>query len=225
MTALRSIRSQMGIAPSKAVPLLLQDGDASDRERLARYTPALKFLAKLESITWLDGEAPAAAAALVGSLKLLIPLEGLIDLGAETARLDKELKRIAGEIAKCQGKLSSETFVQNAPAAVVQRQLDAYNAQDLDAHCACFADDVVVAGHAMGGMTAQQYAVVKPPAALPTPNAELPELACPETTLALPQFTQPVVPLSNPPLKIRRGAHTGTQFPPNPREAPRALVS
>ena len=122
VTQLRSIRSQMGIAPAKAVPLLLQDGDAADRERVTRYTPALKFLAKLESITWLEGEAPAAAAALVGTLKLLIPLEGLIDLGAETARLDKELKRIAAEIAKCQGKLSSETFVQNAPAAVVEQE-------------------------------------------------------------------------------------------------------
>ncbi|WP_414638585.1 valine--tRNA ligase [Arenimonas sp.] len=122
VTQLRSIRSQMGIAPAKAVPLLLQDGDARDRERLARHAAALKFLAKLESITWLEGEAPAAAAALVGSLKLLIPLEGLIDLGAETARLDKELKRIAGEIAKCQGKLSSDTFVQNAPAAVVEQE-------------------------------------------------------------------------------------------------------
>jgi len=122
VTQLRSIRSQMGIAPAKAVPLLLQDGDARDRERLARHEAALRFLAKLESITWLEGEAPAAAAALVGSLKLMIPLEGLIDLGAETARLDKELKRIAGEIAKCQGKLASETFVQNAPPAVVEQE-------------------------------------------------------------------------------------------------------
>jgi valyl-tRNA synthetase len=122
VTQLRSIRSQMGIAPAKAVPLLLQDGDARDRERLARHAAALKFLARLESVTWLEGEAPAAAAALVGSLKLMIPLEGLIDLGAETARLDKELKRIAGEIAKCQGKLASDTFVQNAPAAVVEQE-------------------------------------------------------------------------------------------------------
>jgi valyl-tRNA synthetase len=119
---LRSIRSQMGISPAKAVPLLLQDGDAGDRERLARYGNALHFLAKLESITWLDGEAPAAAAALVGSLKLMIPLEGLIDLGAEQARLDKELKRIAIEIGKCEGKLASETFVRNAPAAVVDQE-------------------------------------------------------------------------------------------------------
>ncbi len=122
VTQLRSIRSQMGITPAKAVPLLLQDGDARDRERLSRHAAALKFLAKLESITWLEGDAPASAAALVGSLKLLIPLEGLIDLGAETARLDKELKRIAGEIAKCQAKLASETFVQNAPPAVVDQE-------------------------------------------------------------------------------------------------------
>ena len=122
VTALRSIRSQMSISPAKAVPLLLQGGDESDRERLQRHDAALKFLARLESIERTEGEAPASAAAVLGSLKLLIPLEGLIDLDAEKSRLDKELKRIAGEIGKCQGKLSSETFVQNAPAAVVEQE-------------------------------------------------------------------------------------------------------
>ncbi len=122
VTQLRSIRSQMSISPAKAVPLLLQGGDASDRDRLQRYDAALKFLARLESIERFEGEAPASAAAVLGSLKLLIPLAGLIDLDAEKSRLDKELKRIAGEIGKCQGKLSSETFVQNAPAAVVEQE-------------------------------------------------------------------------------------------------------
>jgi valyl-tRNA synthetase len=122
VTQLRSIRSQMNISPAKAVPLLLQDGDASDKARAQRHDAALKFLARLESIEWIAGEAPASAAAVLGSLKLLIPLEGLIDLDAEKSRLDKELKRIAGEIGKCQGKLSSETFVQNAPAAVVEQE-------------------------------------------------------------------------------------------------------
>src|SRR5690606_29275051 len=122
VTQLRSIRSQMNIAPSKAVPLLLQGGNDSDRIRTDRHAAALTFLARLESIAWLDGEAPASAAAVVGDLKLLIPLEGLIDLGAERTRLDKELKRIAGEIAKCEAKLGSETFVQNAPAAVVDTE-------------------------------------------------------------------------------------------------------
>ena len=122
VTQLRSIRSQMNIAPSKAVPLLLQGGDAQDRARTDRHQAALMFLARLESIDWHEGEAPASAAAVVGDLKLLIPLEGLIDLDAERSRLDKELKRIAGEIAKCEAKLGSDTFVQNAPAAVVDTE-------------------------------------------------------------------------------------------------------
>jgi len=122
VSQVRSIRSQMGIAPSKAVPLRLQDGEPADRERIVRHTPALKFLARLDSIEWIEGEAPVAAAAVVGTLKLLIPLEGLIDLGAERARLDKELRRIAAEIAKCEAKLGNETFVNNAPAAVVEQE-------------------------------------------------------------------------------------------------------
>nr|MBP6627222.1 valine--tRNA ligase [Arenimonas sp.] len=119
---LRSIRSQMSISPAKAVPLRLQDGSAQDRARIERHGAALTFLARLESIEWITGESPASAAAVLGSLKLLIPLEGLIDLGAETARLDKEIKRIAAEIGKCEGKLASDTFVQNAPAAVVDQE-------------------------------------------------------------------------------------------------------
>ncbi len=63
-----------------------------------------------------------SAAAVVGELKLLVPLEGLVDLSAERTRLDKELKRVEGEIAKCNDKLASETFVQNAPPAVVEQE-------------------------------------------------------------------------------------------------------
>jgi valyl-tRNA synthetase len=122
VTQLRRIRSEMNIAPSKAVPLLLQAGNVDDKERIARFESALKFLCKCESIAWSSGDAPASASAVVGELKLLIPVEGLIDLDAERARLDKEIKRIDIEISKCNGKLSSETFVNNAPAAVVEQE-------------------------------------------------------------------------------------------------------
>ena len=75
-------------------------------------------IARADSQRWLDaGEAePAAAAAVVGEMKLLIPLAGLIDLEAEKARLEKEIKRIEAEIGKCNGKLGAATFVANAPA-------------------------------------------------------------------------------------------------------------
>ncbi|MCC6756875.1 MAG: valine--tRNA ligase [Arenimonas sp.] len=122
VTALRSIRSQMGIAPGKAVPLLWRSSGAEDRTRLAALDASLRFLARLDSIDRLEGEAPASATALVGELQVFIPLAGLIDLDAEKARLAKELKRIETEIGKCQGKLASDTFVANAPAAVVEQE-------------------------------------------------------------------------------------------------------
>ena len=59
---------------------------------------------------------------MVGDLRLLVPLEGLVDLGAERTRLDKELRRIETEVGKCQAKLASETFVANAPPAVVEQE-------------------------------------------------------------------------------------------------------
>ncbi|MGH8108487.1 MAG: valine--tRNA ligase [Arenimonas sp.] len=121
-TQLRRIRGEMNIPPSKQVPLLLQAGNAEDRDRMSRFESAIKFLAKCESIDWISGEAPASSSAVVGELKLLIPVAGLIDLDAERTRLDKEIKRIEIEITKCDGKLSSETFVNNAPAAVVEQE-------------------------------------------------------------------------------------------------------
>ncbi|GIX37114.1 MAG: valine--tRNA ligase [Silanimonas sp.] len=120
ISALRSIRSQLGVPPGKTVPLLLSGkGDAAQIER---HATGLAFLARLESIDWVQGDPPPAAAAVLGELTLLVPLEGLVDLEAERARLDKEIRRVEGEIAKCNGKLGSETFVANAPAAVVEQE-------------------------------------------------------------------------------------------------------
>jgi valyl-tRNA synthetase len=112
----------MNIGPGKTIPLLWQSRQVDDRKRMANAEAALKFLARLESIDELSGEAPAAATALVGELQVFIPLAGLIDLDAEKSRLAKELKRIEGEIGKCRGKLSSDTFVANAPPAVVEQE-------------------------------------------------------------------------------------------------------
>ncbi|MGY3265980.1 valine--tRNA ligase [Lysobacter sp. HA35] len=124
ISTVRRIRSELNVAPSKQVTLLLAGGDATDRERARRFDSQLRFLCKLETIDVIDdaNAAPASAAGVVGELKLLVPLEGLVDLGAERARLDKEIKRVEGELAKSQGKLASDTFVNNAPAAVVEQE-------------------------------------------------------------------------------------------------------
>ncbi len=134
VASIRSIRSEMGISPAKSIPLLWHSTNAEDKTRLVTLESSLKFLAKIESITQLSGEAPASATALIGELQVFIPMAGLIDLSAEKARLAKELKRIEIEINKCQGKLASETFVANAPEAVVaqeRQRLQDWQAQQL----------------------------------------------------------------------------------------------
>jgi valyl-tRNA synthetase len=124
LTQLRRIRSEMNIAPGKTIPLLYAGGNAADRARTEKFSAQIEFLARTESQRWLDaGEAePAAAAGIVGELKLLIPLAGLIDVGAEKLRLEKEIKRVEGEIAKCDAKLGKESFVASAPAAIVEQE-------------------------------------------------------------------------------------------------------
>jgi valyl-tRNA synthetase len=122
VSALRRIRSELGVSPAKQVTLLLQGGNANDLVRIERFASQLTFLNRLATIERIEGEPPPAASALVGDLKLFVPLEGLVDLDAERARLDKELKRVEAELAKSRGKLASETFVQNAPAAVVEQE-------------------------------------------------------------------------------------------------------
>jgi valyl-tRNA synthetase len=122
VSALRRIRSELGVSPARQVTLLLQGGNANDAARVERFASQLTFLNRIERIDTVAGEPPAAATGIVGDLRLFVPLEGLVDLDAERTRLDKELKRVEGELAKSKGKLASETFVQNAPAAVVEQE-------------------------------------------------------------------------------------------------------
>ncbi len=122
VSALRRIRSELGVPPSRTIALLLQGGDAEDAVRVRRFAPQLKFLNRIERIEPLEGDPPPAAAGIVGELRLFVPLEGLVDLDAERARLDKELRRVEAELAKSRGKLASDSFVNNAPAAVVEQE-------------------------------------------------------------------------------------------------------
>ncbi|HZX91056.1 MAG TPA: valine--tRNA ligase, partial [Rudaea sp.] len=122
LTGIRRIRSEMNIAPGKAIPLLFAGGTTSDRARTGKFGAQIEFLARTESQRWLEaGEAePAAAAAIAGELRVLIPLAGLIDIGAEKARLEREKKRVEGESAKSSTKLAN--FGSKTPPTVVEQE-------------------------------------------------------------------------------------------------------
>ncbi|MEM9531853.1 MAG: valine--tRNA ligase [Pseudomonadota bacterium] len=126
LLGIRQIRGEMDIAPRKPLDLLLEGGDDKDRARMERHGDMVRKLGALESIRWLaeDEAVPASAFALAASLKLHVPLAGVIDLDAERARLEREQGRREQDIGRLKGKLSNEKFVANAPAAVVQKARD-----------------------------------------------------------------------------------------------------
>ena len=124
MLGTRNIRGEMNIGPGKPLPIYLKNVSAEDQRRLTENEALLKKLARLESITVLKAgeEAPLSATALVGEMEVLVPMAGLIDKGAELARLDKEILRLQGEVQRVGGKLSNAGFVDKAPAEVIEKE-------------------------------------------------------------------------------------------------------
>jgi valyl-tRNA synthetase len=121
---IRQIRGEMNIPPSKPLPCFVQNINDSDQHCLNTHSQVLNSLAKLENISQLNAndEAPESATALVGEMKVLIPLAGLIDKEQEAARLNKEIEKLNKQRAQFAGKLNNEKFVSGAPEAVVNKE-------------------------------------------------------------------------------------------------------
>jgi valyl-tRNA synthetase len=123
---IRQIRGEMNISPRKPLSIILENTSANDLSVLANNKALLKTMAQLEEISVLkDGEqAPESAVALIGEMKVNIPLAGLIDVDAEIARINKLIETANKEIARSAGKLKNERFVSSAPEAVVNKEKD-----------------------------------------------------------------------------------------------------
>ncbi|MCW8853573.1 MAG: valine--tRNA ligase [Gammaproteobacteria bacterium] len=121
---IRRIRSESDIAPGKPLPLILQNASELDKQRFQQNESFVMTLAKLDSVNWLgnDETAPESSTALVGEMKLLIPLAGLIDKDAELARLQKEIGKLESNLEKSNAKLNNPNFVDKAPEAVIGKE-------------------------------------------------------------------------------------------------------
>ncbi|RSE63515.1 valine--tRNA ligase [Alcaligenes faecalis] len=116
--AIRALRGEMNLSPAQRVPLVAQ-GDAAI---LSANSPYLASLCKLESVDIVE-QLPTDAGApvqVVDKTQLMLHVE--IDVEAERIRLSKEIERLQGEISKAEGKLGNASFVERAPAAVVEQE-------------------------------------------------------------------------------------------------------
>jgi len=121
---IRQIRGEMNIPPSKPLPCFVQNISDIDQRYLDTHAQLLSSLAKLESIQQLsvNDDAPESATALVGEMKVLIPLAGLIDKDQEIARLNKEIEKLEKQKIQFSAKLNNEKFTNGAPEAVVNKE-------------------------------------------------------------------------------------------------------
>ncbi|TDR20783.1 valine--tRNA ligase [Marinicella litoralis] len=119
--AVRQIRGEMNIPPSKKLTVLLSQASEQDQSFMQSNLPLLKTMARLEALSLIqnDQEEPPAATALMGEMKILIPLAGLIDKTEESKRINKQIDKINQEIKRAEGKLNNEKFVNKAPDHLV----------------------------------------------------------------------------------------------------------
>ena len=122
---IRAVRKNMDVAPSRKAHIIV----VTSSDKIAdMFTQGEGFLERLASVSSLetrttkDGIPSTAVQAVFGGGEIYIPLEDLIDIAKELERLDKEKTRLDGEIKRLNGKLSNESFVSKAPAAVVEQE-------------------------------------------------------------------------------------------------------
>jgi valyl-tRNA synthetase len=120
---IRQIRGEANIAPSRPLPVLLADASELDLNRAHSHQRYLRKLANLSDIRVIadDSERQGTATALLGEMKILVPLAGLIDVDGECERLTRQLNRAEQDLEKLERKLGNAQFVANAPPEVVSR--------------------------------------------------------------------------------------------------------
>ena len=119
VTALRNIRGEMNIPPSKRINVLLKSNEVNEHQ-----IDYIKKLAKVEDLKAGKNitKPKASASAIVKSSEIYVPLEGLIDLDVERQRLQKEITRLESSLVGIEKKLFNEKFIKGAPAEVVERE-------------------------------------------------------------------------------------------------------
>lgn len=122
ISAIRTIRSEMNIAPSQEISILIQGENAQKTAWLRQYQDLLLSLTKAKTMDYVTKAPSQAASAVVDELQLFVPLAGVIDLSAEKERLQKQLEKHQKEILRLSNKLNNAEFLARAPQEIVAKE-------------------------------------------------------------------------------------------------------
>ncbi|MDP2207998.1 MAG: valine--tRNA ligase [Bacteroidota bacterium] len=124
VNAIRTIRGELDVPPSKEINLILNFHDAEIEKHLQKFESYLKRLTRTKEVALLkNSQRPKhSASAVVDNVEIFIPLEGLINLEAECERIQREIDRVRGLYVSTEKKLSNESFVSKAPKEVVEHE-------------------------------------------------------------------------------------------------------
>ncbi len=117
---IRTARAEMNVPAGAKIAMLVQGALPATQKSLAAQGGVIRRLARLDSITFHDGDAPKGAVqVVVGEATYFLPLSDVIDISAEKARLNKNLDKLLKEIGGISGRLNNEKFMSKAPQDVV----------------------------------------------------------------------------------------------------------
>ena len=124
VTGIRNIRGELNLKPSTQISCIFENGTENEKSSLENVESYVKRLSGLKAIKWADpqDESPPASIFTRENLKVLIPLEGLIDAEKESERLIKKIAKISKEKDMLASKLSNKKFTENAPKELVSSQ-------------------------------------------------------------------------------------------------------
>ena len=128
ITAIRNIRGEMGIAPSKKLKVIIHASDDKSRTVILSAEDYIYHLANLEKLTIVTAalEEKEAATAVAADMMIYVLLAGLIDIPAEKSRLEKEIAKVAKDLSFVSKKLSNSDFRAKAAEAIVSKEEEKY---------------------------------------------------------------------------------------------------
>jgi len=119
---IRSARAELNVPAGAKLRMLVVGGDSTTAKRLETHRAAIERLARIEGIESAAAAPKGALQIVVGEATYALPVTDVIDLKAEGARLQKEIKKLADEVSKIDAKLGNAAFVSRAPEEVVEEQ-------------------------------------------------------------------------------------------------------